>query len=59
LIFFCQSQLAGSNRANLGNLIRCAHSFGAACGTLSCSTRLWLVSLQPRSALLLLKSNRP
>ena len=30
LLFFCQSQLAGIIRANLGNLIRCAHPFGAA-----------------------------
>ena len=34
-------------RAYLGNLIRCAHPFGAACGTLSRSTRLWVGSPQP------------
>ena len=42
--------------AHLGNLIRCAHPFGAACGTLSRSTRLWLVPLQPCSARSLLKT---
>ena len=34
-------------RAHLGNLIRCANPFGAACGTLSRSTRLWVGSPQP------------
>ena len=54
--FFCQSQLVGIIRAHLRNLIRCAHPFGAACGTLSRSTRLWLVLFQPRLARGLLKT---
>lgn len=42
-------------RAHLGNLTRYAHPFRAAFGTLSRFARLWLGSLQPRSAPELLK----
>ena len=43
-------------RAHLGNLTRYAHPFRAAFGTLSRFARLWLGSLQPRSARGLLKN---